>query len=87
MAASPLAVPLLVEPQVVESQVALGVPERGSLVEQRLAALALLLLEELQLTAQRPAGLAEEAVVRSPAHAISLRAKADERTHSLSYVS
>lgn len=58
MAASPLAVPRLVAPQVVESQVALGVPERGSLVEQRLAALALLLLEELQLTAQRPAGLA-----------------------------
>ena len=32
---------------------ALAVPERASLVEQRLAALALLLLEELQLAAQR----------------------------------
>ena len=57
MAASPLAVPRLVGPQVVESQVALAVPERASLVEQRLAALALLLLEELRLAAQRLMGL------------------------------
>ena len=57
MAASPLAVPRLVGPQVVEFQVALDVLGRASLVERRLAALALLLLEELQLAAQRSAGL------------------------------
>ncbi len=57
MAASPLGVPRLAGPQVVESQVALAVPEQASLAERRLAALALLLLEELQLAAQRSAGL------------------------------
>jgi len=57
-AAPPLVVPRLVEPQVVESQVALAVPEQASLAERRLAVLAFLPLEELQLAAQRLAGLA-----------------------------
>ena len=50
-----MAASLLAIPRLVESQVALAVPERASLVERRRAARALLLLEELQ-----PAGVAAE---------------------------
>ena len=62
MGALPLGVPRQVGPQVAESPVALAVPGRASLVERRLGALTLLLLED-PLAAESQVGLGAKAAV------------------------